>query len=230
MKRKQLLFRGGLAFLLAIIVAITLFFGWRFLGSDAVVRTPAEIEDYLFWEAKELTAFSLKVADNKIFNLESLKGKWSFIFFGYTHCPDICPATLSVMGAAFSMLERNPAVAPEIQGVFVSVDPRRDTPELLKEYASYFDDGFSGVTGSTAQIDAFTRQMGALYVLNSESADDVNYSVTHNSTIFLVDPRGRLYGRFSPPQDPLVIANIFVKVRAFYNQQAEKRWLFFWES
>lgn len=188
MKRKQLLIRGGLALLLAITVAGTLFFGWR-LNSDTTIRTPIEIEDYLFWEAKELKAFTLVAADNKTFNLESLKGKWSFIFFGYTHCPDVCPATLNVMGSAFSMLERNPAIAPEIQGVFVSVDPKRDSPELLKEYVFYFDDGFSGVTGSTAQIDAFTRQIGAFYALNPKSAEDTSYSVTHNSTIFLVDPR-----------------------------------------
>jgi protein SCO1/2 len=229
MKRKLFLSKGSLAFLLAISVAVTLFFGWR-LDSDTIVQAPPEIEDYLFWEARELKPFTLVASGNKSFNLESLKGKWSFIFFGYTHCPDVCPATLSVMGAAFSMLERNPVVAPEIQGVLISVDPKRDTPELLKEYVSFFDDGFLGVTGSTAQIDGLTRQVGALYTLNSENAEDDNYSVTHNSTIFLVDPRGRLFGRFPPPQDPQVIADTFIKIHAFYNQQAEKRWLFFWEN
>lgn len=229
MKRKRLLSRVSLALFMVISVAVTAFVGWR-LSSDTIVRAPVEIEDYLFWEARELTAFNLVAADNKTFNLESLQGKWSFIFFGYTHCPDVCPATLSIMGAAFSMLKRNPAAVPEIQGIFVSVDPKRDTPEVLKKYVSYFDDGFAGVTGSKAQIDVLTRQMGALYFVDPETVEDASYEVTHNSTIFLVDPRGRLYGRFSPPLDPQVIADIFVKIRAFYNDQAEKRWFFFREN
>ncbi|MDX8411148.1 MAG: SCO family protein [Mariprofundaceae bacterium] len=201
---------------------------WR-PNSDLSIQTPTDIEDYLFWEARELTPFKLTAADNKSFNLDDLKGKWSFIFFGYTHCPDICPTTLNVLAATFEKLARKPAVAPEIQGVFVSVDPKRDTPELLKKYVSYFDDGFSGITGSTAQIDALTRQVGALYALHSENEKDTSYEVTHNSTIFLIDPEGRLYGRFPPPQVPRVIADTFVKIRAFYEEQVEARSLFFWE-
>ena len=228
MKRERILSKGSFALFLAITAAAIAFFGWR-LSSDTTVQTPAEIEDYLFWEARELTAFNLVAAENKAFNLESLKGKWSFIFFGYTHCPDICPATLSEMGAAFSILESNPVIFPEIQGIFVSVDPKRDTPELLKEYVSYFDDEFSGVTGNTAQIDVLTRQMGALYFIDSENAEDTSYNVTHNSTIFLVDPKGRLYGRFPPPQIPQMIADKFTKIHAFYNKQTEKRMAFFLE-
>ena len=125
---------GNLRWLLIITLAVTAGFGWR-LGSDAVVQAPEEIADYLFWEAKDLTAFTLVGANNEALRLDDLKGKWSFIFFGYTHCPDVCPFTLSALGAAFKILEQDPAVSPTIQGIFVSVDPKRDTPELLKEYA-----------------------------------------------------------------------------------------------
>ncbi|MDX8403577.1 MAG: SCO family protein [Mariprofundaceae bacterium] len=226
MEKRRLFSKKSLVLFLAITMATAIFFGWR-LSTTTVVKIPTEIEDYLFWEAKDLTSFDLMAPDNKTFNLENLKGKWSFIFFGYTHCPDVCPATLSVMGAAFGALAHNPVVASEIQGIFISVDPKRDTPELLKKYVSYFDDEFLGLTGSKNQLDAFTRQIGALYFIDSKNVKDASYDVTHNSTIFLIDPQGRLYGRFSPPQDPLVIANIFVKIRAFYNDQAEKQWLFF---
>src|SRR3990167_9418581 len=181
MKRQSLLLtKRSLAVLLFIALSVTAFIGWK-LSNDPVIKAPAEIEDYLFWQAKELTDFKLTGADNKTLGLNELKGKWSFIFFGYTHCPDVCPLTMGIMGQAFKLIEKNPAAYQDIQGVFVSVDPKRDTPELLKEYASYFSNKFTGVTGDTAQVDAFSRQMSALYTIHPKEAQasEDNYSVTH---------------------------------------------------
>lgn len=227
-KQSSLLTKRNLAFLLVIALSATAIVGWK-LSHDQVVKAPAEIEDYLFWQTKELTDFKLTAANDKTLNLDALKGKWSFIFFGYTHCPDVCPLTLTILGQAFKILEKNPVVLPEVQGVFISVDPQRDTPESLKEYVSYFNDRFIGVTGSTAELDNFSRQMSALYTVHPKEADqpDGTYLVSHNSTIFLVDPQGRLYGRFPPPQTPKEIAGVFMKIRAFYNERNNKRWAFF---
>lgn len=220
--------KRSLALLLAITVAITVFAAWR-LGNDNNVRPPEEIEDYLFWQANDLTDFKLIGADSKTLGLNDLKGKWSFIFFGYTQCPDVCPLTLGTLGKAFKLLEKNPVVSQEIQGIFISVDPKRDTPALLKEYVSYFNNKFIGVTGDTAQLDAFSRQMSALYTIHAKDAQNPgdSYQVSHNSTIFLVDPQGRLYGRFAPPQTPQDIAEVFVKIRTFYNERSKKRWALF---
>lgn len=213
-----------LALLLVIALAITAFAAWK-MSRDQVVRAPADIEDYLFWQARELTEFKLSAADRAV-GLNDLKGKWSFIFFGYTFCPDVCPVTLSTLGRAFKLLEAKPEVAPEIQGIFISVDPKRDTPQLLKEYATYFNKKFIGVTGSTAELDAFSRQMSVMYTIHAKEPGkgDDNYLVSHNSTIFVVDPQGRIYGRFPPPQTPEEIAEIFLKMRAFYNETGKKRW------
>ena len=229
MKRQSLLLtKRSLAVLLFIALSVTAFIGWK-LSNDPVIKAPAEIEDYLFWQAKELTDFKLTGADNKTLGLNELKGKWSFIFFGYTHCPDVCPLTLMVLGQAFKILEKNPAVFPEIQGIFVSVDPKRDTPESLKEYVSYFNDRFIGVTGSTADLDDFSRQMSAMYTVHPKEAgqSDDPYLVTHNSTVFLVDPQGRLHGRFPPPQTPKEVAEVFMKIRMFYNERSNKQWWVF---
>lgn len=220
--------KRSLALLLVIAIAVTAFIGWR-LGKDNAVRPPGEIEDYLFWQARDLTDFKLMGADSKTLGLNDLKGKWSFIFFGYTHCPDVCPLTMGVLGQAFKLLEKNPAAFQEIQGVFISVDPKRDTPELLKEYASHFNNKFTGVTGDTAQLDALARQMSAFYTIHPNEPGKPNdtYLVSHNSTIFLVDPQGRLYGRFPPPQAPQEIAEVFIKIRTFYNERGKKRWVIF---
>ncbi len=130
------------------------------------------------------------------------------------------------MGKAFKILEQTPVAFQEIQGVFVSVDPKRDTPESLKEYVSYFNDKFLGVTGDTAQLDAFARQMSALYTIhpNEPGKPSDTYLVSHNSTIFLVDPQGKLFGRFPPPQAPQEMADAFLKIRTFYNERGKKRW------
>jgi len=220
--------KRNLAILLAIALSITAFFGWR-LGHETEAQPPEEIVDYLFWQAKDLSDFKLVGANSKTLGLNDLKGKWSFIFFGYTHCPDVCPLTLGVLRQEFTLLENNPAAFQEIQGIFISVDPKRDTPELLKEYVSYFSDKFTGVTGDTAQLDALSRQMSALYTVHPKEPEKTgdSYLVSHNSTIFLVDPRGRLYGRFPPPQTPQEIAEAFIKIRTFYNERLIKRWVFF---
>ncbi len=222
-----LLTRKSLAILLTVAVVIAVAAA-AYIGShrvsEPVVKPPEDIEDYLFWQAKELTDFKLIGADNKTLGLNDLKGKWSFVFFGYIHCPDVCPLTMGVLGQAFKLIEKNPAAHQEIQGIFVSVDPKRDTPELLKEYASYFSNKFTGVTGDTAQVDAFSRQMSALYTIHPEESQESgdNYLVTHNSTVFLVDPQGRLYGRFPPPQLPQEIAEVFIKIHTFYNERVKK--------
>lgn len=229
MKKLSLaLTKRNLALLLVIAISVAAFIGWK-LSHDPVVKAPADIEDYLFWQAKELADFKLTGADNKALELNDLKGKWSFIFFGYTHCPDVCPLTMGVLGQAFKILEKNPSVFPEIQGIFVSVDPKRDTPQSLKEYVSYFNTKFIGVTGSTAELEDFSRQMSALYTIHPKEPDKSgdNYLVSHNATIFLVDPQGRLHGRFPPPQSPQEIAEIFMKIRTFYNERSNKRWAFF---
>jgi len=232
-KQRGALNRKSLAILLIVAVAIAVaaaaFIGAR-PGSEPAVKPPEEIEDYLFWEAKQLTDFKLIGADSKTLGPADLKGKWSFIFFGYTHCPDVCPLTMGVLGKTFKLIETDPAAYREIQGIFISVDPKRDTPEQVKEYASYFSSKIIGVTGDNAQLEAFSRQMSALYTIHPKEAQASGetqasgdgYQVTHNSTVFLVDPQGRLYGRFPPPQLPQEIAGVFLKIRTFYNERVKK--------
>lgn len=217
--------RSRLALLLAVAVGAVAFMVWN-SSRDTAVRTPAEIEDYVFWQAKALADFTLTGAGNRTLGSGDLKGKWTFVFFGYTYCPDVCPLALTVLGQAFRMLEKDPEISREIQAVFVSVDPGRDTPDALGEYVAYFHGRFLGATGSVAQIDAFSRQMGALYTIHAKAPGkpDNAYLVTHNSTIFLVDPQGRLHGRFPAPHVPQEIAEVFLKIRALHRERSGMRW------
>ena len=166
----------------------------------------------LFPEPKPLTAFALTDHRNRVFDLASLKGKWSFLFFGFTHCPDVCPTTLAVLARARDYIARNTAGAEDVQFVFVSVDPNRDTAGKLGQYVNYFDKTFLGVTGDDAQIGNLAGQLGAAYQVAIAPGVE-NYPVTHGTAVFLLDPRARYHAVFTPPHDAEAIGKRFKMVR-----------------
>jgi protein SCO1/2 len=176
---------------------------------------PPELQGVLRPEPRPLQAFELSDQYRQPFNLERLKGKWSFVFFGYTYCPDICPTTLSTLTGVVKQLQNDPQGLSNIQVVFVSVDPQRDTSDVLEGYMKYFDESFQGVTGSQQDIDSLTRQFGAGYMKESETTPG-QYLVSHTSSIFLVDPYGQLLAAFSPPHDPNTIVEQFRQIRSLF--------------
>ena len=144
----------------------------------------------------ELAAFELRDQYNRTFDVARLRGKWSLLFFGYTHCPDVCPATLATLKQVHQLLgERNTI----IQYVFVTVDPERDTPEILANYVRYFHPDFLGISGPHDELDKLTQAMGVYYRLGKSTTGD--YPVDHSAAVFLVDPQARLRGLFSAPQN-----------------------------
>ena len=166
----------------------------------------------LFPDPKRLTAFTLTDHKNRVFDLASLKGKWSFLYFGFTHCPDICPTTLAVLARARDNIARNSVGAEDTQFVFVSVDPNRDTASKLGQYVDYFDTTFLGVTGDSAQIGNLAGQLSAAYQVAITPGVE-NYPVSHSAAVFLLDPRARYHAVFTPPHDAEAIAKRFKVVR-----------------
>lgn len=128
-----------------------------------------------------------------------LKGKWSVVYFGYTFCPDVCPATLAQLGAAQQALG---ARAGDLQVVFITVDPARDTPAALHAYLAQaqFPKGAIGLTGSQAQIKAVA---GVYHVYFARQGAGAGYSVDHTSVLYLMDPQGRFVRPVTagPPAD-----------------------------
>jgi protein SCO1/2 len=122
-------------------------------------------------------------------SLEDLRGKVVLIYFGYTWCPDICPTNLTLMSAALSRLSLDEV--EKVQGIFISVDPKRDTLERLATYTQYFNDNLIGATGSEGEIEEIARRYGAAYrIVKQDSATD--YVVDHTSETYVVDPQGKL--------------------------------------
>jgi len=123
-------------------------------------------------------------------------GHWSLVFFGFTHCPDICPLTLQVLADARTQLaEAGEDELPQI--VLVSVDPERDTPELLGQYVSYFGDDNLGITGELTEIRKLTGGLGVFF--EKAAIDEENYSVDHSAVVLVINPRGQFHALFSAP-------------------------------
>ena len=166
----------------------------------------------VFPDPKRLTAFTLTDHKKRVFDLASLKGKWSFLLFGFTHCPDICPTTLAVLARVRDNIAKNTVGAEDIQFVFISVDPNRDTASKLGQYVDYFDSTFLGVTGDNAQIGNLAGQLGAAYQVAITPGME-NYPVSHSTAVFLLDPRARYHAVFTVPHDAEAISRRFKVVQ-----------------
>lgn len=162
--------------------------------------------------ARPLPPFELTDYNGASFGPASLQGKWSFLFFGYTFCPDVCPATLAAFRDVHGRMAQTPGQLTDVQFVLVSVDPERDTPQRLREYVTYFAEDFLGVTGTSEQLDQLTRAVGALYMKVDAGAGS-NYLVDHTASVFLLDPDGRLHAVFSAPLEPAQVVSAFAEIR-----------------
>jgi protein SCO1/2 len=136
-----------------------------------------------------------------------LKGKWSLVYFGYTHCPDACPTALNDISIALDELgPQRGAVRP----VFITVDPERDTPEVLKSYVTSFDAPILALTGSPEEIAQAAKDYRVYYAKHPEAGGD--YSMDHSSVIYVMDPQGRFTASFTHENSPEEIAERLKKL------------------
>jgi protein SCO1 len=132
--------------------------------------------------------FTLKSAAGPV-ALKDLRGKVVLVYFGYTHCPDICPTSLAAVAKAISAL--TPAERDKVAALMISVDPPRDTPERMREYVSFFHPKMVGLVGAPAETEALAVAYGAGYT-RAPVRPDGGYLVDHAAGIYVVDPAGRL--------------------------------------
>jgi protein SCO1/2 len=131
--------------------------------------------------------FELVDQDGRTATQETLKGKWSLIYFGYTYCPDVCPVTLAHLSRA---LREEEGAAERLQVLFVTVDPQRDTPEVLARYLEGFHPSILGLTGPTGDVDAQARGFGVAI----RRGEGPGYLVDHGARTYLLDGDGRIAG------------------------------------
>lgn len=146
-------------------------------------------------QSRTLPSLSLVDQDGQAVAVDQLKGQWSLLFFGYTFCPDICPATLAELRQLRGQLPDD--VRANLRVVLVSVDPHRDTPEQLKKYLGYFDAEFIGLTGEPEAIQKLANAVSIPYIPADTSEE--NYTVNHSGNLVILGPDGTQRGFIRAP-------------------------------
>lgn len=172
-----------------------------------------DIKGFLWPNQKTISGFSMIDHNGQQVTEEQLAGNWSFVFFGYTHCPDICPITMNTMRQTRDLLHDHPH-GKRVQYVFTSVDGERDTPQHLNGYIRFFGENFLGLTGNKSQIDAFTSQIGVPYTIDDHEPGE-SYLVGHSGAIFLISPENKLAAVLQPPHEAKDLAKRFEQILAF---------------
>lgn len=165
----------------------------RLVALISIVAVSACVDSHPPWHLNAVEghlpdlAFNLTSDDGKNVTEKDFAGKIDLLYFGYTHCPDVCPLTLAQLHAA--LLRLGPS-ADDVRVLFVSVDPERDTPSVLHKYVQAFDPRVTGLTGTPAEIEALAKRYRAAFDRASPKSDG-NYEVSHSSGIYVFDRRGK---------------------------------------
>ena len=204
---------------LLIITAIAAMLGglWLANTNEPKELTPPAIQGAIYPAAKAIKPFSLVNHLGQEFTERNFKNHWSLIFVGYTQCPDVCPTTLGLMAEVYNEMSRQNITPPEI--IFLSIDPERDTVELMKQYVEYFNPDFIGVTGDKAQIDKLSQNLNAVYRkapgLNGKITEN-DYLMDHSSALMLVNPDGKLQSILTAPHSVKTVVESIFSSQAYY--------------
>ena len=181
------------------------------------VMTPSEMKAnglYLHQTPRKFGEIKLIDHHGEPFTRERLEGRWSLVFFGFTYCPDICPATMAFLDRFMAELEGTEAA--DTQVVMVSVDPARDTVEQLAGYVPFFNEDFVGVTGEFLDIHRFATALNTPF--RKVPGQDEIYLVEHSANVILINPRGDYHGFFKAPLDQAKMKVTYRSARVLWDR------------
>ena len=182
---------------------------------------PTEFEHSTVLSApRNIGPFAMARHDGGEFNRDSFNGKWTFMFFGYTHCPDVCPNTMAVFNIMDKELKKNnPELRTNTNFAMVSVDPDRDTVEVMSEFVPYYNPRFIGLTETVkGHLLALTSQLGIVFLVKKPETKDDKYIVDHSPSIILVNPQGKFHAVLSAPHDPAGMLADFQVIASQYEK------------
>jgi protein SCO1 len=191
---------------------------WFGFDSSKPVGAP-QIQGIVLPSAKIINDFDLVDHKNNVFSLNNLKNKWSLLFVGYTHCPDVCPTTLNTVKQVGDLMKEQDLSPPQM--VFISIDPQRDTPARLNEYVSYFDKDFVGVTGELKNLEALASNLSVFFKKAAGASGDINaddYLMDHSASLVLVNPDGTITSYLSAPHTPMKMIDSIVRSQEYYKK------------
>jgi protein SCO1/2 len=188
-----------LVLIAALAAGLGLFTAQRYFGtasSSSVVHSGQLKSVQLITPPRELADYRLTFSDGKPATPASLRGSWTIVFLGFTHCPDVCPTTLAELAKAQKSWETMPApMRPRV--LFVSVDPERDSPARTGEYAHFFRADTLAASGDADALANFAQVLGLVFM--KVPLDNGDYSMDHSATLVVLDPQGRQAGLIRPP-------------------------------
>lgn len=189
-------------FLLAPVIVAVIIFAVLIVAQE--MRTPLEFKNATLYPSdfRPVPSFELEDQNGQPFGNAQLHDRWTVLFFGFTHCPDVCPMTLNILQQAYKQLG---VYQDQVQVVLLSVDPERDTQQQRKDYIEYFDPSFIALGGEPSAIKDLTKSMYIHY--QKVPTEDDNYLVDHSAAILIINPKGRRHAQITPPIQPGAIAS-----------------------
>lgn len=195
----------GLAAVVA--VAAVGVFGNLLIGST----DKAPLSSIVFEQPRPIGPFALIDQNGRPFRRDDLKGQWTFVHFGYTYCPDICPLTLDKMNAVDAVLQERGLGQDHVYMV-VSLDPKRDTPERLKAYVTYFNPKFKAAVGTQEEVDRLAKQAGVIYKV-IPGRGEYDYTLDHPNAVVVFDPNAEMRAVLIRPSDPETVVVDILRIR-----------------
>ena len=189
-------------FLGLIILVVIAAYGLAINLPTFISKTPVLETGKALAQPMELVAFNLVDHTGKSFQYRDLKEEWSLIFFGYSKCPDVCPTTVFKLAEIYRILDEDKAIKQQPQVIFISIDPGRDKPEILKEYLASFNPEFIGVTGTLDEIKKLTTKLSVYFQKIGDDEESYLYEMNHTAGLFLTNPDGKLVASFKPTATP----------------------------
>ena len=194
--------KRGIAITVGVIVAFIVIVLLLFINKITTPRVLSNLElqvhgTIVFEQPRIFKDLVLVDHKGEEFTKARFQGKWSFVFFGFTHCPDICPTTMAALSSWYKTL--SPEVQEQTQIIMVSVDPARDSVETLAQYVPYFNEDFIGLTGEFLPIKRFANQLNVAFTKVVQGDD---YTVDHSGIIAMINPRGDYHAFIKPPLNP----------------------------
>ncbi len=198
------------------------------VGCGRTDVTPKTESAILLQEPRELPLVKLQSDNGEWSSEQVLQGRWTILFFGYTRCPDVCPTELYLLGQLLRELESGSHESVNLpQILFISVDPDRDTPAAVAEYAHYYHPQLIGVTGEQEQVDRLVEGVGAVYErawfsdgrpipAGEVDPDGDDYLINHSATSFLINPDGELHALLPSPQQVEVMIRDLAAMQQAY--------------
>ena len=211
-KMKNTLLTKLIFIVLLVLIVMTIVFKKQ---TSMTLKEAASKNTYIeFPDRKQLPLVMLDQANTDGFSSSKIKGKWHILYFGYTFCPDICPVELTVLHKMREILRKEITEPNLPQIIFISIDPERDTPDQVKKYVSAFDKNFIGLTGENKTLQTLASPFGIAWTKDaipttSDSNKDTFYTMSHSTTLLLINPDSKVTGMFPAPHTAKDMALIY---------------------